>query len=170
MKPIAITGPESTGKSTVAQQLATHFNTLWVPEFARDYIAELNRDYTLDDLENIARGQLKQQQQAEATNPEILFTDTELLVIKIWSENAFGTCPEWILEALKNQRCDLYLLMNIDLPWEPDPQREHPHLRPYFFDLYKAELERLNFPYKVISGSEKERIAAALKAANSVRN
>ena len=168
MKRIAITGPESTGKSTIAQQLAAHFNTQWIPEFAREYIAALERDYTLSDLENIARGQLELQQQAEAQNPEILFTDTELLVIKIWSENAFGTCPEWILEALQNQQFDLYLLMNIDLPWEPDPQREHPHLRPYFFDLYKAELEQLNFPYKVISGSEEQRFKAALKAIKSV--
>src|SRR5687768_16496780 len=106
MKRIAITGPESTGKSTVAQQLSGHYNTLWVPEFARDYIAGLNRNYTLTDLEKIARGQLELQQKAEATNPEIYFTDTELLVIKIWSENAFGTCPEWILEALQNQQFD----------------------------------------------------------------
>lgn len=164
MKRIAITGPESTGKSTLAQQLAAHFNTLWVPEFARDYIAGLNRNYTLTDLENIAHGQLERQRQAEAQNPEILFTDTELLVIKIWAENAFGTCPAWILQALQNQRFDLYLLMNIDLPWEPDPQREHPHLRPHFFHLYQTELERLRFPYKIISGTQTQRLTAALNA------
>ena len=168
MKRIAITGPESTGKSTVARQLAAHFNMLWVPEFARDYIAGLNRDYTIHDLEKIARGQLEWQQKAEAQNPEILFTDTELLVIKIWAENAFGTCPKWISEALLNQRFDLYLLMDIDLPWEPDPQREHPHLRAYFFNLYQAELERLNFPYKIISGTQQERFEAALKAVRFV--
>ena len=168
MKRIAITGPESTGKSTIAQQLATHFNTLWVPEFARHYIADLHRPYSPVDLENIARGQLQFQQDAEAQNPEILFTDTELLVIKIWSENAFGSCPEWILNSLQNQRFDLYLLMNIDLPWEPDPQREHPHMRPYFFDLYKAELERLKFPYQVVSGSEEERFKAALEAVKKI--
>src|SRR5688572_18897723 len=168
MKRIAITGPESTGKSTIAQQLASHFNTLWVPEFARNYLTDLNQDYTLTDLEKIAKGQLELQQKAEAKNPEILFTDTELLVIKIWSENAFGTCPEWILNSLQNQQYDLYLLMNIDLPWEPDPQREHPHLRPYFFNLYQAELERLKFPYKIISGTQEERFSAALKAVRSV--
>ena len=129
MKRIAITGPESTGKSTIAQQLAGHFNTLWVPEFARDYIAGLNRDYTLTDLEKIAQGQLELQKKTEAQNPEIFFTDTELLVIKVWSENAFGTCPDWILEALQNQQFDLYLLMNIDLPWEPDPQRDRARLQ-----------------------------------------
>ena len=168
MKRIAITGPESTGKSTIAQQLAGHFNTLWVPEFARHYLTDLNQDYTLTDLEKIAKGQLELQQKAETKNPKILFTDTELLVIKIWSENAFGICPAWILEALQNQQFDLYLLMDIDLPWEPDPQREHPHLRAYFFDLYKAELKRLNFPFKVISGSDKERFKAALEALESV--
>src|SRR5690606_33233334 len=120
---IAITGPESTGKSTLAQQLAQHFRTTWVPEFARQYIGNLDQPYTLHDLENIARGQLLLQQKAEAENPEILLVDTELLVLKVWSENAFGVCPEWILKELQKQRFDLYLLMDIDLPWEPDPQR-----------------------------------------------
>lgn len=169
MKRLSITGPESTGKSTLAQQLAQHFSTGWVPEFARDYIGNLNQPYTLQDLENIARGQLELQQKAEAKNPKILIVDTELLVLKIWSENAFGACPEWILEELQNQRFDLYLLMDIDLPWEPDPQREHPHLRQYFFDLYKAELEKLNFPFQVISGTDQERFEAALKALEVLR-
>jgi len=164
MKRIAITGPESTGKSTLAQQLASHYNGAWVPEFAREYIANLNRPYTLSDLENIARGQLDLQQQTEAKKPALLFADTELLVLKIWSENAFKTCPAWILQALENQRFDLYLLMDIDLPWQPDPQREHPHLRQYFLDLYQTELEKLNFPYQIISGTNEERFQAALKA------
>ena len=168
MKRIAITGPESTGKSTLAQQLAAHYNALWVPEFARQYIAELNQAYTLTDLVNIARGQLALQKQTEAQKPEILFADTELLVLKIWSENAFGVCPDWILKELQNQRFDLYLLMDIDLTWEPDPQREHPHLRQYFFDLYKAELERLQFPFQVISGTDDERLQAALEVINQI--
>jgi NadR type nicotinamide-nucleotide adenylyltransferase len=164
MKRIAITGPESTGKSTLAQHLAGHFNALWVPEFARQYIGNLNQPYTLQDLENIAKGQLDLQQKTEHQNPEIYFADTELLVLKIWSENAFGVCPTWILEALQNQQFDLYLLMNVDLPWEPDPQREHPHLRQHFFDLYQAELERYNFSYQIISGTDQERYQAAVKA------
>ena len=168
MKRIAITGPESTGKSTLAGQLAEYYQTIWVPEFARDYIAELNHQYTLQDLENISRGQLELIAQAEAKNPEYLIADTELLVLKIWSENAFGSCPAWILDELKKQRFDLYLLMNIDLPWEPDPQREHPHLRQYFFDLYKKELEQLNFPYHIISGSDQERLQAAINAVEAV--
>lgn len=164
MKRIAITGPESTGKSTLAQQLAAHYQTAWVPEFARTYIAHLNRSYTLADLESIAAGQLELQRVAETQKPEILITDTELLVIKIWSENAFGTCPAWILEKFKEQSFDLYLLMDVDLPWEPDPQREHPHLRNHFFQLYEAQLQHYGFPYKVISGTNKQRFQAALKA------
>lgn len=164
MLKIAITGPESTGKSTLAQQLAAHFNTLWVPEFAREYIGNLNQPYTLHDLEQIARGQAKLQQKAESQNPAILFSDTEFLVLKVWSENAFSQCPEIIATGLKNQHFDLYLLPDIDLPWQPDPQREHPHLRQYFFDLYKSELQRLNFPFAIISGTENQRVEAALKA------
>lgn len=163
MKRIAITGPESTGKSTLAQELAQYFNTLWVPEFAREYIGNLDQPYTLADLENIARGQIALQQQNEAAASELVIADTELLVLKIWSENAFGQCPAWILEELQQQQFDLYLLMNVDLPWKPDPQREHPHLRQYFFDLYKSELERLGFPYQIISGTDEERFRKALQ-------
>jgi NadR type nicotinamide-nucleotide adenylyltransferase len=163
VKKIAITGPESTGKSTLAQQLSDHFHTLWVPEFARHYIGNLNEPYTLSDLENIARGQIALQQKSESIASGLIIADTELLVLKIWSENAFGQCPPWILEELQQQQFDLYLLMDIDLPWEPDPQREHPHLRQYFFDLYKAELERFGFPYKIISGTDSERLQTALR-------
>ncbi|HSI91132.1 MAG TPA: ATP-binding protein, partial [Adhaeribacter sp.] len=161
---IAITGPESTGKSTLAQQLAEHYKTAWVPEFARQYLAGLNRPYTLPDLEEIARGQLQLQQAAESTPGAFLFSDTELLVMKIWSENAFGQCPAWILKKLEQQNFDLYLLPDIDLPWEPDPQREHPHLRRHFFDKYQEELVRYNFPYKIISGTRQQRFQAALQA------
>ena len=159
---VAITGPESTGKSTLAQQLAAHYNTVWVPEYARTYISELPGRYTAQDLENIVRGQLASYQQAVPPASQILFADTDLLVIKIWMLHAFGTCPVWILEALEKQDFNLYLLMNVDLPWEPDPQREHPHLRQFFYDWYKKELQQYRFNFIEISGTAEKRLQNAV--------
>ena len=159
---VAITGPESTGKSTLAAQLATHYQTVWVPEFARSYIAELPQRYTPQDIEQIAHGQLAALQHASPAANKILFADTDLLVIKIWFTHAFGYCPDWILEALEKQNFELYLLLNVDLPWQADEQREHPHLRQFFYDWYKRELAQYGFPFAEISGSQEERFQNAL--------
>ena len=163
MLKIAITGPESTGKSTLSQLLARHYNTVWVPEYARSYINSLGRPYTVSDLEAIARGQLALEQEALQKAGSILFADTDLLVIKIWSEHAFGYCPEWILEKLRQQDYNLCLLMGVDLPWEPDPQREHPHLRQYFYDWYKRELQELGVNFVEITGQHEERLQLACR-------
>ncbi|TXK44931.1 ATP-binding protein [Pontibacter qinzhouensis] len=160
---ISVTGPESTGKSTISEKLAQHYRTVWVPEYARSYISSLNRPYTLADIEAIAEGQLAQEARLEQHANNLLFADTDLLVLKIWSENAFGHCPPWIQEKLEQQPYNLYLLMGVDLPWEPDPQREHPHLRQYFYNLYKKELQQLQMPFVEISGLQEERFLMARK-------
>jgi NadR type nicotinamide-nucleotide adenylyltransferase len=161
---VAITGPESTGKSTLTQQLAAHYQQVWVPEFARSYIGGLSRPYTAADVEQIARGQLEQYRQALARSQRFIFADTDLLVIKIWMLHAFGSCPDWILQALEQQDFDLYLLMQVDLPWQEDPQREHPHLRAYFYDWYKRELQAYGFPFAEIAGDQEHRCQNALHA------
>jgi NadR type nicotinamide-nucleotide adenylyltransferase len=158
---VAITGPESTGKSTLAAQLAQHYRSSWVPEYARDYIAKLNRPYTARDVEQIATGQLGRMQQGTQAAGSPVFCDTELIVIKIWMLHAYNFCPEWILRAIEQQKFDLYLLMNVDLPWEPDPQREHPHLREFFYDWYQRELQQYGFNVAVISGTYETRFAQA---------
>ncbi|MDX5420087.1 MAG: ATP-binding protein [Hymenobacteraceae bacterium] len=161
MLKVAITGPESTGKSTLSEKLAVHYNTVWVPEYARTYIQALDRPYTLQDIEEIAKGQLELEQRLSKQANNLIFVDTDLLVIKIWSEHAFGSCPDWILHKLKQQDYNLYLLMGVDLPWEPDPQREHPHLRQFFYDWYKRELEALQVPYVEVSGQHVSRLEEA---------
>ncbi len=161
MLKIAITGPESTGKSTLSAQLASHYQTVWVPEYARTYIGSLNRDYTLQDIEAIARGQLQLEKQLQQEASTLLISDTDLLVLKIWSEHAFGQTPDFITQQLSVQDYNLYLLMGVDLPWEPDPQREHPHLRQYFYDWYKRELQALGVPFVEITGQQQERFQNA---------
>lgn len=159
---IAITGPESTGKSQLAEQLADYYKTVWIPEFARVYLSKIDRPYNYDDILEIAKGQV---QSAEAILPmanKICFSDTELLVTKIWCDVKYGKCHPWIIENLKKQDFDLYLLMDIDLAWEFDPLREHPHQRRFLFDRYKNELDKLGFNYRVISGVGEERLKNAL--------
>jgi len=160
---IAITGPESTGKSTLAKGLADHYNTIWVPEYAREYLGNLDRPYSEMDLLKIAQGQLALENSLQKEAHEFTFCDTELLVIKIWSEYKYGKAHPFIHENLSKNPYDLYLLMDIDLPWEYDPQREHPDKRRFFFDWYEKELKRLNANYYVVRGSSQKRMENAVK-------
>ena len=163
MKRIAITGPESTGKSQLAERLADHYNTVWVPEFARDYIETLKRPYEEGDILTIAKGQLDREREIEQHASKYLFCDTELLVTKIWSDVAFKHCDPWILENLSNPAYDLYLLCQIDTPWEYDPQREHPHMREKLFNLYHNEMKQRGWNFRLVSGLGDERLENAIK-------
>jgi len=160
---IAITGPESTGKTTLAQQLAVYFNTIWVPEFARSYIETLARPYHYDDILLIAKEQMKKEDEAFA-NHDVIFLDTELLVTKIWCEYKYGQCHSWILDEIKRRKYDLVLLCNIDLPWTYDPQREHPHKRQELWTLYKSQAYTFYHPVEIVSGQGNERFDQAILA------
>jgi nicotinamide riboside kinase len=163
-KRIAITGPESTGKTWLAENLARHYQTVCVPEFARSHLLRLNRPYTFDDILFIAKSQFQNNQQALSGTNTFLFCDTELIVTKIWCEVKYGYCHQWILDHIGKQHFDLYLVPDIDLPWEPDPQREHPHMRDYLMQLYLKELEARKFPYRLIGGEKEERLRNAVEA------
>ncbi|HET8572864.1 MAG TPA: ATP-binding protein [Edaphocola sp.] len=169
VKKIVIIGPESTGKSTVAKALAQHFDTVFVPEFAREYIDALGRPYVYEDLWEIARGQLAlEEQKAEEARNGLLFCDTDLYVLKVWSEHKYGRCDERILRAIGRRQYDDYLLTDIDLPWVADPQREHPEpeMRQYFFKVYKEIVINSGLPWACLQGNEQERLrqaAAVLK-------
>jgi len=162
---VALTGPESTGKTSLSRQLATHYHTSWAPEYAREYLEDKGPKYTLTDLEAMAHGQLRAEEHAEAEvarqGQRVFFCDTDLLVIKIWAEHAFSHCPDWILQRIKQRQYDLVLLLNVDLPWEPDPLREHPDLRHYFYQLYYRNLQELKAHFVEISGSPTERFEQA---------
>ncbi len=163
LKKIAITGPESTGKSMLAEQLAKHFNTVWVPEYAREYIDKLTRPYEQSDIVKIAKGQTHLESAVQKNAKGFLFSDTELIVTKIWSDVKYHECDEWILENIERQTYDLYLLCYIDLPWSPDPQREHPHMREHLFDLYLQEMVERSLPFSVVSGIGEERLMNAIR-------
>jgi len=160
---IAITGPESTGKTLISSQLADHYQTVYVPEFARIHLMKSSGHYDFDDLLIIAEGQKKTEEVFETIANKLLFSDTEMTVMKIWSEVKYGTCHPWILEQLEIQTYDLFLLMDIDLPWQPDPLREHPHRREEIYRLYNANLEKSGVNYKKISGIGEERLKNAIR-------
>ncbi len=163
IKKIAIVGPESTGKSTISAQLAAHYNTVWVPEFAREYCAALTEPCTWEDEINMFRGQLELEKNLLPQANGILICDTTFITVKIWSDEMFGRSPQEVLDELPKHPYDLYLLMDIDLPWQDDPLRDFPHLREYFMEVWHKELKTLDAKYYLISGTDKERLSNAIK-------
>src|SRR5690606_9681098 len=134
---IAIVGPESTGKSTITKQLATYFDTVWVPEYAREYCEGLNREYTLADEVNIFYGQLAlEERMSTLVKHDLMFCDTMVLTVKIWCDHLFGGTPIPVLTKLAEQNYDFYLLMDIDLPWQEDELRDFPQLREHFMNIW----------------------------------
>ena len=99
----------------------------------------------------------------------IYIADTELTVIKVWMEHKFGNCPQWILDKLAVQDYDIYFLCNIDIPWEPDPQREHPDLRDFFLDIYLREMEKSSRDWFIISGDEESRLNQAIEIVDKMK-
>src|SRR5690606_25698437 len=150
---------ESTGKSTMANYLAKELGTVCVPEYARFYCKNLNNQYTLQDEVNMYYGQIALEEALTPTAKNgVLICDTTILTVKIWSDHLFGHTPNEVTEHIKTRKYDLYLLMDIDLPWEDDPLRDFPQQREHFMTVWKKELAALNAPYKIISGVGEARL------------
>ncbi|HCL83137.1 MAG TPA: ATPase [Chitinophagaceae bacterium] len=166
LKKIVVTGPESTGKSTLSGQLALKYQTQWVPEFAREYLTALGRPYTYDDLLIIARGQIAMEDRITANlKSPLVFMDTDLYVIKVWCEYVFGKCHPFILDEIVKRKYDAYLLCNTDLPWVADTLREYPdHKTRYqLYHIYKDLLINQHTPWFDISGGYEERLQKAIQ-------
>lgn len=158
MKRILFTGPESTGKSAISEQLAEEWGTVWVPEYARTYLDQLGRPYTEVDLLTIAEGQLLSEDEYAKKATDFLFIDTGMLVMKVWSEFKYGRCHPWIREQLQQRQYDLWVLCGIDVPWEPGPMRENPNEREELYSIYRHELQQLDVPFMELWGSREERM------------
>jgi NadR type nicotinamide-nucleotide adenylyltransferase len=176
MKKIVIIGPESTGKSTLCEQLALHFNTQWCKEYAREYLLQYGMQYSYDNLLAIAEGQLNNEDALTATllqqNASLMFIDTDMYVMKVWCEYVFDKCHQFILDAIAERKYDLYLLCNIDLPWIKDELREYPDEAPRkeLYGIYKDILINQATPWIEISGSYDERLQKAIDAVNDLNN
>ncbi len=203
MKKIIIVGPESTGKSTLCEQLAKHYNTLWCPEYAREYLLKNARpparagtdgddpvgrgmEYNYDDLLTIAKGQVELEEkviQSAVDNWQIakspsslsiplfpVFIDTNMYVMKVWCEFAFGKCHRYILDQIAERKYDLYLLCNTDLPWIKDELREYPdpETRQRLFTIYKDIMKNQSTPWVEISGNYEERLQKAIAAVDDL--
>ncbi len=164
VKKVAVIGPECTGKSELSEFLAGYFHTDWVPEYARGYLNNLVRPYEAHDLLAIARGQIRLEDEWIRSSNGVLICDTNLYVIKIWSEFKFGSCDKTILEQIATRKYDLYLVTAIDIPWEDDPQREHPDKREQLYQLYLNEMKNQSVPFVEIKGERELRRKTAIEA------
>jgi NadR type nicotinamide-nucleotide adenylyltransferase len=164
VKRVCLSGPESTGKSTLARDLAAHFRTVHVPEFARGWLDQRQGVCTPADIPLIARGQVAAEDALARQANRVLFCDTDLLLTTIWSEVLFGDCPPELREAADRRTYDLYLLLDVDVPWVDDAQRYLPDRRQEFFDRCRQALESRSRPHVTIRGSWPERFEQACRA------
>ena len=170
---IVLFGPESTGKTTISKQLARHYNTVWVPEFARGYLQDKwnNERRTCEhhDLMPIAIGQMKLENELAAKADKVLICDTDLLETKVYSEEYYGGFVDEDLEiAAKENSYDLYLLTYIDTPWEEDDLRDRPELRLEMFNAFENALKKHKRPYILLKGEKKIRLTKAINAIDAI--
>src|SRR6266487_5754830 len=197
LKKLVIIGPESTGKSTLCEQLAQHYNTLWCREYAREYLLKNGTKYSYDDLLTIAKGQIELEEKYESLvgssdptaigsgarsqqsktdlefrtpNLQLLFIDTNMYVMKVWCEFVFGKCHQYILDQIAKREYDLYLLCSADLKWTHDELREYPDLetRQRLYQIYKDIMIKQPVSWVEISGDKEERLQKAIQAVDSL--
>ena len=172
VKKIVLLGPESSGKSTMTEVLARHFSSPCLKETARVYLEQRSGQYDYDDLALIAGEQIREERAAEKELNEsgFLFLDTNVLMIQVWSEIVFGRCDNRVLNAAALVPYDLYLLCRPDIPWQPDPLREHPSEsdRRRIFHHYLNMLQFQHIPFVILHGSIEERLSRAAEAIRSI--
>jgi NadR type nicotinamide-nucleotide adenylyltransferase len=164
---VVLFGPESTGKTTLSEQLARHYNTVWVPEYARDYLQEKwnNERKTCEphDLLPIAEGQMRLENRLTKKATKILVCDTDLLETKVYSEAYYiGDCDATLEKYALQNSYDLYLLTYIDIPWEEDDLRDKPNEREEMFNYFKRTLEKYDKNFITLKGNKKQRLEKAI--------
>lgn len=162
---IAVTGPESTGKTTLAKQLAESFNGIYIPEYARQYVEKLSGHYEYGDVENIAMEQVRQYLGTMSMDRNFFVFDTWLIITKVWFTWVYNATPDWLEERIRNCPIDLFLLCRPDLPWEADSVRENGgDNRIKLFELYRSELEHYGFNFVEIGGSGEDRLSNSIQS------
>ncbi|GLR19469.1 AAA family ATPase [Portibacter lacus] len=167
MKKIIITGPESSGKTTLASDLASYYNIDFVKEYARAYLKDIEKNYSFEDVVNIGEGQNQHEKEASQKAEDLLICDTDLLTIKIWLEYKYGRIDEWIESQVNNYRDRIYLLCLPEMEWEADELRENPDDREEIFEIYKENLEFYNLEYHILEGSQAYRKKEAISIIES---
>lgn len=170
---IVLFGPESTGKTTLSEDLARHFNAPMVKEYMRDYLQKKWDSEKVickpEDILPIARGQMEAENRLSEKASDLLICDTDLLELKVYSEAYYeGYCDQELLKHALNNHYDLYFLTYIDVPWFPDDLRDKPHDREGMFHRFKSELDQHNRPYFVLKGNRDTRLKAAVEKINQL--
>lgn len=170
---IVLFGPESTGKTTLSEDLARYFNAPMVKEYMREYLQKVwnseKRICEPEDIIPIAEGQMKVENRLSKEADELLICDTDLLELKVYSEAYYeGNCDPQLLKHALNNYYDLYFLTYIDVPWIPDDLRDKPHDREGMFHRFKNELEQHNKPYFILKGNRDTRLKAAVEKINQL--
>lgn len=168
VKRVVLTGSESTGKTTLARQLAEHYDVEWVPEYVREYANRKKGTLEYDDHAPIAHGQIALEDEYRVRAAErgstLLLQDTDLLSTAVYCAHYYGKCPIWLADAARARRPDLYLLLDIDLLWTPDPVRDRGHQREEMQSLFREAVQHSGVPFVVVSGTAEERFSAARAA------
>jgi len=165
---VVVTGSECTGKTTLARSLAEHFQTVWVPEYVRQFVEEKGAAPEYQDVEAIAHGQIALEDSIAAEGSRLLIQDTDLLSTIVYSHHYYGDCPLWIEQALLDRRADLYLVADIDVPWAPDgEQRDRGDRREEMQDLFRQALAARDLKFLEIRGSREHRLRQAISAIES---
>ena len=164
---ICLTGPESTGKTDLSERLARALRLPWVGEFAREYAETHGNDLLPEDVEPIARGQIASEDRLSGARCVVL--DTDLISTVVYARYYFGECPQWIEDEARRRRADLYLLLDTDVEWKPDPCRDpDPNAREDLFDAFRATLDEFETNWKIVSGDWEERWRQVYEAATAL--
>ena len=165
---VTVTGSESTGKTSLAARLAGHFDTLWAPEFSREYALRKNAPLEASDVEPIARGQMRAEDDVLRRVRTLAILDTDLVSTVVYANHYYGACPDWVEYAAQGRLADLYLLCDIDVPWLSDPARDRPHARPELHAAFAAQLERYGARCTLVRGDWSARAAIAIAAVEAL--
>lgn len=175
---VVVTGSESTGKTTLAAQLADALGSAWVPEYSRAYAEAVHRPLTADDVSPIARGQVAAEDEAlarwsttwgaNAAWPPLVL-DTDLISTTVYAEHYYGSCPDWIMSAARARVGSLYLLCEPDLPWSADGVRDQPSARERLHAAFRNRLVDFAVTVAPIRGRGPARLTAAMLAVDSLR-
>jgi NadR type nicotinamide-nucleotide adenylyltransferase len=165
---VTVTGSESTGKTWLAQRLAHRFETVWVPEFAREYLVQKGAPLDASDVEPIARGQMISEDDALRRARDLAILDTDLVSTVVYAEHYYGRCPAWVERSARTRLADLYLLCDSDVPWVADATRDRPYARQEIQAAFAEHLERYGAHYALVRGTWEQREASAVTAVEAL--
>ena len=165
---VTVTGSESTGKTSLAERLASHFHTLWAREFSRQYAVEKRTPLNASDVEPIALGQMRNEDDVLGRAKTLAILDTDLLSTVVYAKYYYGDCPAWIEQAAQARLADLYLLCDIDVPWVPDAARDRPHAREELHAAFAGQLDEYGAPYTLVRGDWSAREAIAIASVEAL--